>query len=54
MFLTIVGIDGCLLFQRSAQVLHGVLPGFHYGAIGLQNADIGHLDAFVGGVVSEL
>ncbi len=52
MLLAIVGIDRRLLLQGSAEILHGVVAGFHDAAVGLDYADVVHFNSFVGGVIA--
>ncbi len=52
--LAVVGVDGSLAFDGSAQILDGIVAGLDDGSIFLENTHIGNLDALVGGVVALL
>ena len=52
--LAVVGVDGSFALDGSTEILHGVVAGLDDGAVFFQNADVGNLDALVGGVVALL
>jgi len=51
---SIIRVNRSLLLERSAEVLDGIVAGFYDGAIGLDDADVVHCNAFVGGVIADL
>src|SRR6202043_3864696 len=52
--LTIIGVDRSFALDRSAQILHRVVAGFHHAAVFFEHSHVGNLHALVGGVVSLL
>ena len=52
--LTVVGVDGSFAFDGRAQILHGIVARLHHAAVGFDHADVGNLNALVGGVVAHL
>ncbi len=46
--LAVVRVDGGVVFNGSAQVLHGIVAGFDHSPVLLEHADVRNFDALVG------